>query len=88
MTSQKTLEETIQWITRKISLKINVPPGNIDIDEDMMSYGLDSVEAVGLVGELEGWCGKEIPATAMWDYPTIRQLATFVHSDEGDVNDG
>jgi len=39
---------------------------------------LDSVAAVGLAGELEDWLDVELPATILWDYPTIAALAEYL----------
>lgn len=43
-----------------------------------MRYGLDSVTAVGLAGELEEWLGRQITPTLIYDYPTIAGLIQYL----------
>ncbi|WP_212003002.1 acyl carrier protein [Chitinophaga sp. HK235] len=76
-----TVEEISSWIVRKLSVKLNLPASAIRLDKDILDYGLDSMEALGMVGEIEALIGVEIPATSVWDYPTISQLAQFIHDE-------
>ena len=32
-------------------------------------------EAVSFAGDLEEWLGRDLPATLLWDYPTLAALA-------------
>src|SRR5205807_2381692 len=36
---------------------------------------MDSVQAVSMAADLEDWLGRELPATLVYDYPTIEGLA-------------
>ena len=47
----------------------------IDPREPFTYYGLDSVQAVGLTGDLEIWLGRRLSPTLAWDYPNIESLA-------------
>jgi len=47
----------------------------IDVRETFSNYGLDSRTAIGLSGEFERWLGRPLPATLVWDYPTIELMA-------------
>ncbi|KNE82224.1 MULTISPECIES: acyltransferase domain-containing protein [Streptomyces] len=48
---------------------------DIPEDADFAEYGLDSVAALGLYGDIEEEFGPLIEPTDIWAYPTIRQLA-------------
>lgn len=78
---QYTLEEVTSWLTNKIAENTNIASADINLDKGILEYGLDSLKAVGLVGAIEDWIGEEIPVTTLWDYPTIRSLANFIHQE-------
>lgn len=80
----KTLHSTeaIQaWLITRVAKALQLQPEEIDIKEPFARYGLDSLAAVSLSGELEDWLGREFPATLAWDYPNIESLAKYL-SDE------
>jgi acyl carrier protein len=69
-------EESIEaWLVARISHTLEVAPEEIDPREPFSSFGLDSRTAVRLSGELERWLGRRLPATLIWDYPTIELVA-------------
>ena len=69
-------EDAIQdWLIASIAKELDVNPATIDVEHSFSHYGLSSMQAVSLSGDLERWLRREVPATAMWDYPTIELLA-------------
>src|SRR5207249_4393273 len=54
---------------------LNVQPSRIDVREPLAHYGLDSVQAVSMAGELEDWLGRSLSPTLAYDYPSIHALA-------------
>lgn len=54
---------------------MEVSPEKVDIHQPFAEFGLNSVEAVNLVGDLEQWLGRQLADTLAWDYPTIEALA-------------
>ncbi len=73
---QTETENAIQaWLVHQIAARIGLPPEQIDPHEPFTTYGLDSVEAVGLTGDLEVWLGRSLSPTLAWDYPDISRLA-------------
>jgi polyketide synthase 13 len=63
------------WLVARVAAAVALDPLEIDAGEPFVAWGLGSVEAVALSGELEAWLGLRLPATLTWDYPTIRSLA-------------
>lgn len=74
-------QESIRnWLVEQIGQLTGLLPEQIDITEPFASYGLDSVAAAGLSGELGNWLGKQLPPTITWDYPTVKLLAGHLAS--------
>ena len=48
---------------------------SLDPSAPLTDYGLASIQAVSLVGDLEEWLGRKLPATLLWDYPTLDAIA-------------
>jgi hypothetical protein len=46
--------------------------------EPLTRYGLDSIDAVTIVGDLEDSLDLELPSTLFWDYPTIEKSAQYL----------
>jgi 8-amino-7-oxononanoate synthase len=66
------------WLITNIASVVNMDPSRIDIRQTFDNYGLDSLQAVSLSGDLETWLDREISPTVVWDYPTVEQLARYL----------
>src|SRR6266571_5685427 len=74
--ANRATERGIQdWLVTQLSRVLEVEPQDIDIHEPFTNYGLTSVDAVGLSGDLEEWLGLSLSPTLAYDYPTIETLA-------------
>ena len=62
-------------LVKEVAAAARVPPAEIDVREPFASYAIASIEAVHLVGALEGWLGLPLDATLLWDHATIEALA-------------
>jgi acyl carrier protein len=74
-------EAISEWLIEKIAEALAVAPEIIDINRPFAEYGLDSLAAVGVTGELEEWMNILIPATLLWDYPTVNEIAQFLEAE-------
>lgn len=69
------------WLRAQLADRLGLFPDDIDIDEDFANYGLNSIEAVNLSGDLENMLGRRLPPTLLWDYPTVRAIADYLAED-------
>ncbi|MET7482505.1 acyl carrier protein [Streptomyces sp. NPDC005538] len=68
------------WITEQVARYVNRAPGAIDPDESFSVYGLDSLYAVALCGDIEDHFELSVPATLVWDHDSVTRLADAVDS--------
>jgi len=74
----RTAEEIRDWMVWKSSALHGVAPDEVRIDEPLVAAGLDSMQLVVLVGELEEWLGCRFTDNPLIDYPTIDALAPYL----------
>lgn len=70
--------ELEQRLGQELARRLNVPAASLDLGQPFAQYGLQSVDMVGIVGDLEQWLGRTLPATLLWEYPTVEALADFL----------
>jgi acyl-CoA synthetase (AMP-forming)/AMP-acid ligase II/acyl carrier protein len=68
------------WLVEQLASRVGVTPNEIDADEPLARYGLDSASAVSMALEIEKALGRDLPATLFWDYPSITLLAEYLES--------
>jgi acyl transferase domain-containing protein/acyl-CoA synthetase (AMP-forming)/AMP-acid ligase II/acyl carrier protein len=72
---QKTSRQIADWLTRAVASMLGVRARDLDPTAPFTQHGLDSLQAVELVGQLEGYLGVSVPTSAIWDHPNILKLA-------------
>jgi len=80
---QSRTEPEIQaWLIANISAIVEIEPKDIDITKPLEYYGMDSMQAMHLSGDLAEWLGRQLSPTVVWDYPTIELLANHLAKNE------
>ena len=70
--------EIQRWMQEAIGDELNVAGESLDPTEPFTSYGLDSIAAFTLTLALADWLERDLPASLLWEYPTIAELAEFL----------
>lgn len=70
--------EIERWLVERIASYAELSREEVDVRIPFERYGLDSRTAASLSGELEDWLGASIPATLLWDYPTIAEVSGYL----------
>jgi acyl carrier protein len=73
-----TAQEIQDWIVDRVSSVTGVAPGEIDVREPLLRYGLDSVAVVALAADLETWLGCRFRENPLDEHPTIESLAQYL----------
>jgi acyl carrier protein len=69
MSSNSNIEAIQNWLVNQLAEQLSL---------DAARYGLDSIDAVTMVGDLEDWLDEELPSTLFWDRPTIAKSALYL----------
>lgn len=62
------------WLTGRVAYYVERSPGDVDPDAKLVGYGLDSVYALSLCGDIEDEYDLEVDPTLAWDHPTINAI--------------
>jgi len=81
---QEFTHQISDWISDKFSLIFNIPSEQIDIHKNLSDYGLDSINAIAVTGELEEVFEIELPASLLWNYNTISKIAEYISAQKFD----
>ena len=72
----------LSYIRQKAGQVLNIEdPKVIDLDQPLQSMGLDSLMAVELRNKLSQSVEQTLPATLLFEYPTIHTLANYLASE-------
>jgi acyl carrier protein len=66
------------WLLERLSGYLLRDPVSIDPTLPLAEYGMDSVAALSLCGDLEDEFGLVVEPTLLWDYPTVDALAAHL----------
>ncbi|MCO1581859.1 SDR family NAD(P)-dependent oxidoreductase [Crossiella sp. SN42] len=72
MTTRQQLQD---WLLRRVAETVGRTPEEIDVHQPLDSYGLSSRDAVALSGQLEDHLDRSLPATLVWEHPTIAGIS-------------
>jgi acetylornithine/succinyldiaminopimelate/putrescine aminotransferase/predicted amino acid dehydrogenase/acyl carrier protein len=78
------------WIKSYIKCELGLPV--FDVLDNMSNLGIDSIEAIALVGKISDWLEVSIPATLLWECSTfedfIDEIDYLVNSKVGPITYG
>ncbi|MFE3878309.1 acyltransferase domain-containing protein [Kitasatospora sp. NPDC059146] len=63
------------FLLSRVSALLDVSANTLDPRAPLHRYGLDSARSVALAAELSAFLGRAVPATWLWQYPTVGELA-------------
>ena len=76
--SEKNIRVIQDWLIEKIANMEQLDPASIDVQEPLANYGLSSMAALTLSGDIETWLNCELEPTLVWDYPSVEQLSRYL----------
>jgi amino acid adenylation domain-containing protein len=70
-----------RWLVEALASLLGLDPQSVDPHERFTHYGLDSAGALALVSDLGRRLDRRLPATLLWDRPTIASVAAHLAAD-------
>ncbi len=70
-----TRDAIAQWLIGYLSTLLSIDTPQVDTAMSFDDYGIDSRDAMGLVGDLGDWLDVELETTIIDDYQTIDELS-------------
>ncbi len=77
-TEQDAIDQIEAWLLPWASTTLKLDRERLDRDTVFMELGLDSVDAVFMISELEAMLGVRLPTSVVLEHPTARLLARHV----------
>jgi phthiocerol/phenolphthiocerol synthesis type-I polyketide synthase C len=65
----------VDWLSTWLARKLKIAREDIGLETPFSEYGLDSLGAIEIAGELAQWLGRDLPETLLYEHTTITQLA-------------
>lgn len=78
LTPTPTPEDIERWLVARLADRLEMLPGEVDPTTAFADLGVDSIAAVEIAAKLQADWDLALTDTALWDYPTIRDLATHL----------
>lgn len=63
-----------QWVRAYLARTTNVEPAQIRFDRTLADFGLDSVDAVLMAGEMEDATGMQVDPASFIQYDTFEEM--------------
>ncbi|HVK68394.1 MAG TPA: SDR family NAD(P)-dependent oxidoreductase, partial [Polyangium sp.] len=78
--------EVQSWLIARVAELGELDPQAIDPRERLSHYGLGSLASVRLLADLSAALGRPLPATLIWEQPTIEALSRYVAREGGELS--
>jgi polyketide synthase 13 len=78
MKTARTEAEIRDWLVDKLCRQMHVPPGNLDLDQPIEQLGIDSLQFVVLVGELEEWLGTRFTENPLVKHSSVNAVSRYL----------
>ena len=78
MNSTQSPEAIARWLTENVARLAELPVADIDAATPVVDFGVESLQLLGLAGDLAAWLERDISPTLLWEYPTIAELAAHL----------
>ncbi|MFC5476073.1 acyl carrier protein [Paraherbaspirillum soli] len=72
-----------QWLVKRLAKQLKLDPRSIDTTRKFESYGLDSIVAVQVSGDLEKLVEQRLSPALLFEHPSIEELSTHLARELG-----
>ncbi len=80
-----TQSEIQAWLCSHLASALQVEASEIDIQQPLEEYGLDSTQAMSIVTKTEKMLGFEVSPTLLWHYPNVEMLSQRLAEESAEI---
>ena len=81
--SQSSKAGLVEWIAGWLRTELGAPEGPLELTVPFTRFGMDSVHALMMTGDLEEHLGRRLSPTVTWDHPTVDALSSHLSGTAG-----
>jgi malonyl CoA-acyl carrier protein transacylase len=74
------------FLKERFAVKLGIDKSNISPGTEFGKYGLESIHAIELAGEIEEWVGYSFSPTVIYNNPTLLQLTDTIYEENTSKN--
>ena len=67
-----------EWLVARLKNYLQIMPEQVDGNQPLAGYGMDSTVALQLVGEISHLTKRDMEPTLLWEYPTLNALSARI----------
>lgn len=71
------------WLINTLAKRLRADPAHIDPEASLADFGMDSLMAIRVTGDLEKYLGIQLEATLLWEHPSIAALVRHLAKELG-----
>lgn len=71
-------QSTLPWLAVELAANLNMDAGTIDPKIPLIQLGVDSILAIGFVGDVEAHFDICLDLTMIYDNPTLESIAEVI----------
>ena len=80
--NQLTVVKVQSWLITYIAQLLKVDPTEVDAQKPFKEFGMDSMTALGMLGDLSDFLScEDLEASLLYKYPTVEKLSAYLGSD-------
>lgn len=72
-----------QWLVKRLAQQLKVDPNEIDTGKEFEAYGLDSIVAVRVSGDLEKLVEQRLSPALLFEHSNIDELSSYLATELG-----
>lgn len=77
-----TRKEAIEWLLNEVSVYLDIPVADIDLQTTFDELGLDSIALINIHDRIKTYFDRDLPVSVIQEYPDLVSLAGFIIDEE------
>jgi amino acid adenylation domain-containing protein len=75
---EKSVAVIQSWLQNTLAKRLKITLEELDVGENLAIYGLNSMIAMQVTGDLESWLGRKVLPQTLWEYPSVVEISQYL----------